>query len=113
MIILERPIKKEDLRKICKIVFDDMMIKGAVDVRRGLLGLDVELHADMEQALLSNGSKQEDIWGINLYPDEEGEDFIEFDSMVNVRPRQGNRSRYIEDEKTRKKIIEIVNKWIQ
>ncbi|MBQ7040467.1 hypothetical protein IJN73_00125 [Candidatus Saccharibacteria bacterium] len=113
MIILEQPVKKADLKKLCQIVFDDVMIKGAVDVRKGLLGLDAELHADIEQELLAQGSKQEDIWGINLYPDEEGEDFVEFDSMVNVRPRQNNRSRYVEDAKTRKQIIEVVDQWVQ
>jgi hypothetical protein len=60
--------------------------------------------------LLEKGSKQQNIWGINLYPDKTGDDFIEFDSVTNIRPLQQNRSRGVENEKTRRKISEIVNK---
>jgi hypothetical protein len=63
----------------------------------------------MEAFLLENGSEQENLWGINLYPDMDGEDFIEFDSMINIRPRQGNRSRGVEDVNVRNRIIEIIN----
>ncbi|MGN0326417.1 MAG: DUF5674 family protein [Lachnospiraceae bacterium] len=58
------------------------------------------------------GSKQESLWGINLYP-EETEDFIEFDSLINIRPRQNNKGRGVYDETIRNKIVEVVNKWIQ
>jgi hypothetical protein len=70
--------------------------------------IDAELHADEEALLLSNGSLQENLWGINLYPDISGDDFIEFDSMINIRPSQGNRSRNIESEDIRKQIQTII-----
>jgi len=84
------------------------MVKGVVDVRRGTLALDAELHSDLEALLLENGSNQSDLWGINLYPDQTGEDFLEFDSLINVRPSQGNRSREVEDESLRLKIRNII-----
>ena len=88
------------------------MIKGVVDVEQELLALDAELHSDLEGMLLDEGSLQENLWGINLYPEMEDEDFLEFDSLINIRPRQGNRSRDVENEETREKIRAIVNKFI-
>ncbi len=85
------------------------MVKGVVDIKRELLAIDADLHADIEKFLLENGSKQLDLWGINLYLDG---DLVEFDSMINIRPIQNNRSRFVEDEKTREKILEIVRQWI-
>ena len=112
MKILDNPIKKSELLEKCDVVFDEIMVKGAVDTKKRLLAIDAELHADLEQFLLENGSSQEDLWGINLYPDED-EDFLEFDSMINIRPRQNNRSRTVESSETRQKITEIVEKWIR
>lgn len=84
------------------------MVKAVVDIAQKKMGVDAELHADIEQALLEQGSMQYDLWGINLYPDMDGEDFIEFDSLINIRPGQGNRSRDVQDADARKKIIETV-----
>lgn len=93
-------------------IFEGPMVKGVVDVRQGLLAIDASMHADIEQFLLKGDSCQDDLWGINLWY-EDDEDFIEFDSMINVRPRQGNRTRGVEDEKTQERIREIVTKWIR
>ena len=87
-------------------------IKAVVDVNRGLIALDAELHSDLEAVLLEDGAKQKDLWGINLYPAMEGDEWIEFDSMINMRPSQGNRSRGVENEGTRGKIVAVVEKWI-
>lgn len=84
------------------------MVKAVVDVARGVMAMGGELHADEESLLLDDGSRQTDLWGINLYPDETGSDWIEFDSMINVRPSQHNRSRTVEDEATRTAIRRIV-----
>ena len=88
------------------------MIKAVVDVRMGILGLDAELHADIEKEMLSQGSMQADLWGINLYPEMDEDDFIEFDSLINIRPFQGNRSRDVLDPIVRKQIVDIVNSLI-
>ena len=84
------------------------LVKAIVDVDKEVLALDAELHADLEALLIENGSKQKDLWGINLYPDEPEESFVEFDSMINVRPSQNNRTRGVENEDTRRKITEII-----
>ena len=85
------------------------LVKGVVDVKRRVLVLDAGLHSDEELFLLEQGSGQADLWGINLWPESFGtEDFIEFDSMINLRPSQNNRSRGVEDAEVRQKICEVV-----
>jgi len=88
------------------------LVKAVVDVDREHLAVDAELHSDLEALLLEKGSKQESLWGINLYPEMQGDGFVEFDSMINLRPSQGNRSRSVENEETRQKIIAIVGKRV-
>ena len=87
------------------------MIKAVVDIEKETMAVGGDLHADEEALLLDNGSKQADLWGINIYF--EGEDIIEFDSMINIRPSQGNRSRNVEDPEIQEKIKEIVNKLVK
>ncbi len=89
------------------------MVKGVVDVRREIMALGGNLHADEEAALLEDGSNQSDLWGINIYPEVTGEDMIEFDSMINIRPAQKNRSLFVEDAVTRRRIVEIIMKLVQ
>lgn len=89
------------------------LVKAVVDVERELVAVDAELHSDLEALLLDNGSKQKDLWGVNLYPQMTGEEFIEFDSVINMRPSQNNRSRGVENEELRRKIISVVEKRIK
>jgi len=84
-----------------------------VDIEKGIMALDAELHADQEALLLEQGSAQENLWGINIYPDLPNEQRIEFDSMINLRPSFGNCSRGVDSPGIQKKIIEIVNKLIK
>ena len=101
-----------ELKEIAGKMFGGM-VKADVDVAKKHIVIDAELHADIEQFMLDNGSHQNDIWGINLYPDQFGTpDFIEFDSMINIRPGQNNRSRYVEDADIRNQITNIVNEAI-
>lgn len=86
------------------------MIKAAVDIERGVMAVGGELHSDEEALLLENGSRQEHVWGINLYPQKTGDDLIEFDSMINVRPSQNNRSRGVDDPAIRTRIVQVVHK---
>jgi len=110
--ILERVLLIDELKKIAAEGFGDL-VKAVVDTDRELIAIDAELHSDLEALLLENGSRQKDLWGINLYPDIEGEDFIEYDSMINMRPSQGNITRGVDNEDIRKKIIKVSNKWIK
>lgn len=111
MIILEKPITIETLQQYAQNFFGDM-VKGVVDIEKRQVALDAELHSDLESLLLGNGSQQENLWGFNLYPDVDDEDFLEFDSLINIRPWQNNRSRSVENEQTRNTITEIINQNI-
>ena len=111
MQILQQPISKETLRTLAQNTFGDM-IKCVADVKEGLLALDADLHADLERMLLEKGSAQENLWGFNLWVEEEGDDFIEFDSLINIRSWQVNPSRDVVDPDIREAIKAIVNKYI-
>ncbi len=111
MWILDKPVSLDELKKIAEETFGDM-VKGVADISRRLVAIDAELHSDLEAFLLENGSSQGDLWGINLYPDLKGEDFVEFDSMINMRPSQGNKTRGVDDGMIRNRIIEVVDKWV-
>ena len=112
MKIITEMLMLDELKKMAADTFGNV-VKAVVDVDRELIAVDAELHSDLEAFLLENGSKQKSLWGINLYPEIQGDDFIEFDSMINMRPSQGNRSRGVDDEGMRKKIVEIVAKRIK
>ncbi len=105
--ILREPIARSELADVAENQFGDM-VKAVVDVARQVIAIGGELHSDEEAALLDDGSRQEDVWGINLYPGEPGGEWIEFDSMINVRPSQGNRSRDVEDPDLRESIRRVV-----
>ena len=109
--IFRERISRADLARMAEEQFGDW-IKAVVDVSRGIMAVGGELHADDEAALLADGSRQRDLWGINLYPGEGGDDWIEFDSMINIRPRQGNRSRGVEDRATQQLIREVVGSLV-
>ena len=111
MQILQQPISRAKLRPLAQNTFGDM-IKCVADIRLDLLALDADLHADLEQMLLKNGSAQENLWGFNLWVEEAGEDFIEYDSLINIRSWQGNPSRDVLDPEVREKIRQIVEQFI-
>lgn len=112
MKIITKMLGLNELKQMAAATFGNM-VKAVIDVDRELVAVDAELHSDLEALLLENGSKQKNLWGINFYPEIKGDDFIEFDSMINMRPSQGNKSRGVENEEMRKKIIKIVAKRIE
>jgi len=85
------------------------MVKASVDVGRGVMAIGGELHSDEEALLLEDGARQADVWGINIYPDEPEDAWIEFDSMINVRAAQGNRSRAVDDASIQAQIRRVVD----
>ncbi|MBR4775370.1 MAG: hypothetical protein IK008_04660 [Bacteroidales bacterium] len=111
MLILNTPITKAVLKEYAANTFGDM-IKCVADVDKGLLAVDADLHADLERLLLENGSQQTSLWGFNLYPDETGDGFIEYDSLINIRSWQGNPSRDVLDQDVRDRIASIVDTFI-
>lgn len=112
MKIVSEKISVEELRKMSEKMFGGL-VKAVVDIEKEIMVVDASLHADEEQLLLEEGSAQEFLWGINLYPDKFGElGWIVFDSMINLRPSQGNRSRGVENSLIQEKIKKIVNKLV-
>src|SRR3989338_3824564 len=111
MKIIAETLTIGELKRMAANMFGNL-VKGVVDVDRNLLALDAELHSDLEALLLEDGSKQTNLWGINLHPQATEEDFIEYDSAINLRPSVGNRSRGVENEVVKKKIVEVVKKWV-
>ena len=110
--ILRHATSRARLLAIAAAQFGDM-VKAVVDVERRVMAIGGELHSDEEAALMEDGSVQAQLWGINLYPGEGEEAWIEFDSMINVRPSQGNRSRNIEDRALRDRIRQIVTGLVE
>ena len=109
--IVRSPVTRADLHEIAEHQFGDM-VKGVVDMDRAVLAIGAELHSDEQAALLADGSSLAALWGINLYPGESGDAFLEYDSMINVRPSQGNRSRGVEDEAMRSRIRDVVRSLV-
>ena len=109
--IVRQPLTRADLAAEAALGFGDM-IKAVVDIRRDVMALGAELHADEETALMDDGSRQSDLWGINLYPSDDSDEWLEFDSMINVRPASGNRSRGVDDEATRAAIQRVVQQLV-
>ena len=112
MKIITGSVTLNEIKAMAAATFGNL-VKAVVDVERELVAVDAELHSDLEALLLGDGSKQKSLWGINFYPEMQGDEFIEFDSMINMRPSQGNRSRGIENEEMRKKIIAIVERRVK
>lgn len=111
MQIVSAPITRDELRVIARQQFGDF-VKAVVDVQGGVMAIGAELHADEEALLLEQGARQADLWGINLYPDRTDDELIEFDSMINVRPSQGNRSRGVDDATVQAMIRAIVGRLV-
>jgi hypothetical protein len=110
--VVRDPITLAELRGIASGQFGEM-VKAVVDVTRGIMAVGGELHADEEAALLDQGSRQTDLWGINLYPDAPEAERVEFESMINVRPAQGNRSRSVQDPALQGRIRDVVSRLVR
>ena len=109
MRIVKEPITSKELSEFVQEGYTGRLVKAVVDIKQGIMAVGGELHADEEVLLMGQeGTQRDDTWGINIYPEKSNEDFIEFDSMMNLKPALGNRTRGVEDENTRKKIVEVV-----
>lgn len=110
--VINEKISRQKLQQIATESFGEL-VKAVVDIEKGIMAIGGELHSDEESVLLEQSSLQENLWGINLYPNETKEKWVEFDSVINIRPLQGNRSRSIENPKIKEKIIRIVNTLVE
>ncbi|NLP05356.1 hypothetical protein GX411_05360 [Candidatus Fermentibacteria bacterium] len=102
----------DELREMAASRFGDM-VKAVVDVALEVMAVDAEMHADEEAELLAGGSRQENLWGINLYPGLSAEDWLEFDSLINLRPSTGNMTRGVDDPALREDIRSLVKRLVR
>ena len=111
--IVKTKISRTELKQMAHAQYGDI-IKAVVDVAQGIMGVGGELHVDIQSVLVEQeNSRGTDIWGINLYLEKSGDDFVEFDSMINLKPNVGNRTRNVEDEAIREKILEVVKRLVK
>ena len=110
--VVKDEIGLEDLKKLADETFGDM-VKAVVDIEQGIMAVGGELHADAEAVLLEQGSKQSSLWGINIYPAKTGEEFIEYKSLINIRPRQGSTDIEIHDHTLQEKIKKVIENLIK
>jgi len=112
MQIVDEYITLSELEKMSEKMFGKL-VKAVIDLEKEIMVVDAEMHSDEEELLLERGSNQANLWGINLHPDAAQDKFIEFDSMINMRPSWGNPSRYVENAQIREKIKVLVNKLVK
>jgi len=108
---LVEKISIKELKEMSSKMFGNL-VKAVVDIELNKVVVDAGLHSDEEQLLLSQGSNQSDLWGINIYPDKSKKDRIEFDSMINIKPRDDNMTRSVKNKEFQKKILQIMDKVI-
>jgi len=112
IVVVDRgPIPQQVLGMLVQRFFEDM-VKYVVDVERGIAAVGGQLHADAVAILLENGSRQENLWGANYFPGTQAEACIEFTSLINIRPAQGNRSMEIQDGLVRSRVRELTFRLI-
>ena len=109
---VDKVVSLEDLKKMSEKMYGKL-VKAVVDVEKNIMVIDVGMHSDAELFMLENGSKQKNLWGINIHPNNEKENWVEFDSMINIRPYANNRSRGVDNQVIQKYIISLVNKLVK
>lgn len=109
--IITQPITRAEAKEIAKEFYVEM-VKGVADIERGVIALGGEWHIDANQLLIQDGSKQSNVWGFNFHFDRESKDAIEYISLINIRPRDGNRDMIVQDEKRRDAMRSIIKKLI-
>ena len=111
IVIVDRRIDPRELARLVEQFFG-RMVKLVIDVRRDVVAVGGELHADAEQRLLSAGSRQVDLWGANYYPGRGRDGCLEYTALINIRPAQGNRSMEIEDAGVRETVRRLTSELI-
>ena len=108
--IVRNPITRNDLTPLR--VWHVELIKGVADLEQKIIALGGEWHMDANNVLIADGSEQKNLWGFNIYPDEKGDAAIAYESLINIRPAQGNKSMILEDQALCMQIRSIVKKLV-
>lgn len=111
IVVVKNQITWDEVKKLAEESYGDM-VKAVADINQSVLAIGGEMHADAEQLLLEHGSRQDDLWGFNIYPKAEGEKILEYVSFINIRPKLGNRSQEIISQEIKDKIKELIGKII-
>lgn len=111
MKLIREKITVEELKPMADKMFN-RLVKAVVDIEQEIMVVDADMHVDEENFLLDEGCEQKNLWGINFYPYGDPANFLEFDSMINIRPADGNRSRSVENPEVRDRIRALVNKLV-
>jgi hypothetical protein len=111
MQIIQSKITRQEMTEKFLTYFETMT-KAVVDIKKEIIAIDADMHSDLEAALIETGSCQEDLWGINLYPSKFDDEFIEYTSLINIRPKQNNPSMEVLDSELKGKIKTIVDQWV-
>ncbi len=109
--IITEPITRDEARTVGKKWYQEL-VKGVVDIEQGILALGGEYHMDANVILIENGSAQDKVWGFNIYPDQNGDDFIGYTSLINIRPALGNRGMLMENEEIRNAMRAVIERLI-
>jgi hypothetical protein len=110
--LVDKAITRAEIKAAAWPYYEEV-VKAVVDLEKGVMAIGGEMHADEEKFLLERGSKQDSLWGINIFTELDGPEMIEFDSLINIRPGAGNRSRGVEDATTRERIVQLVSSLVQ
>jgi hypothetical protein len=109
--IISKPITKAEALEIAKEFYVDM-VKGVADLEKEIIALGGEYHIDANNVLIDNSSIQKNLWGFNIYPKKKGNNWIEYTSLINIRPTANNKSMEVEDKKIRLAIKKIIDKLV-
>ena len=109
--IIDKKITESELREIAKNFYLDM-IKGVVDIKRKILAVGGEYHIDANMILIENGSQQQNLWGFNWYFDRISDKRLEYISLINIRPAQGNRAMEVQDASLRDSMHAVIVKYL-
>jgi len=107
IVITDRRLDRDELTRLVAAFFGDM-VKIVVDIRRGVVAVGGELHADAESLLLEQGSAQDDLWGANYYPGRGPENCVEYTALVNIRPSRDNPGMEIGSPEIRAAVRDVV-----
>lgn len=111
MLVVRDKITIDELKKMSEKMFGQI-VKAVIDIEQEIMVVDADMHVDQEEFLLDNGSEQKNLWGINFHPYKNSDEFLEYDSMINLRPKDGNSSRSVDNPEIQKKIAAIVDRLV-